>query len=132
MSDNTDWRLIVLASQKAQIAAEAAVASAQLLESEVGGRLTSVEARLGGIEGRMSNLFAGQASHERAIMRIAEIQAGHTVLLNEHTDRLTRIEGRLDGIEGRLTVETGQLKDIETRITRMETLLTDIARKLDA
>lgn len=104
MSDNTDWTLIVLASQKAQIAAEAAMASARLLESEAGGRLTMIEARLGGIESRLANLSAGQASHERAIMRMAEIQA-------EHTMRLTRMEAQ---------------------ISRIETVLTDIARKLDA
>jgi hypothetical protein len=47
MSDNTDWTLIVLASQRDQIAAEAAMGSARLLESEAGGRLTTIEVRLG-------------------------------------------------------------------------------------
>lgn len=96
MSDNSDWTLIVRASQQAKVAAEAAVASARLLESEAGHRLTAMEARLGAIEGRITNLAAGQSSHELAIMRIADTQADHTA-----------------------------------RLTRIETLLTDIAKKLD-
>ncbi len=97
MSENTDWTLIVRASQQAKVAAEAAVASAKLLESEAGHRLSAMEARLGAIEGRIANLAAGQNSHELAIMRIADTQADHTA-----------------------------------RLTRIETLLTDIARKLGA
>ena len=54
-----------------------------------------MEARLGAIKGRITNLAAGQASHELAIMRIADTQADHTA-----------------------------------RLTRMETMLTNIARKL--
>ena len=97
MSENTDGTLIVRASQQAKVAAEAAVASAKLLESEAGHRLSAMEARLGAIEGRIANLAAGQNSHELAIMRIADTQADHTA-----------------------------------RLTRIETLLTDIARKLGA
>jgi hypothetical protein len=97
MSENTDWTLIVRASQQAKVAAEAAVASAKLLESEAGHRLSAMEARLGAIEGRIANLAAGQNSHELAIMRIADTQADHTA-----------------------------------RLSRIETLLTDIARKLGA
>ena len=78
MSESTDWTLIVRASQQAKVAAEAAVASAKLLESEAGHRLTAMEARLGAIEGRIANLAAGQNSHELAIMRIADTQADHT------------------------------------------------------
>jgi len=97
MSESTDWTLIVRASQQAKVAAEAAVASAKLLESEAGHRLSAMEARLGAIEGRIANLATGQNSHELAIMRIADTQADHTA-----------------------------------RLTRIETLLTDIARKLGA
>jgi hypothetical protein len=97
VSDNTDWTLIVRASQQAKVAAEAAVASARLLESEVGHRLTAMEARLGAIEARLTNLAAGQSSHELAIMRVADTQADHTA-----------------------------------RLARIEVLVTDIARKLDA
>jgi hypothetical protein len=97
MSDNTDCTLIVRASQQAKVAAEAAVASARLLESEAGHRLTAMEARLGAIEGRITNIAAGQAGHEIAIVRIADTQADHTA-----------------------------------RLARIETLVTDIARKLDA
>ena len=91
----TDWTLIARAPQQAKVAAEAAVASAKLLESEASHRLSAMEARLGAIEGRIANLVAGQNSHELAIMRIADTQADHTA-----------------------------------RLTRIETLLTDIARKL--
>jgi hypothetical protein len=97
VSDNTDWTLIVRASQQAKVAAEAAVASARLLESEVGHRLPAMEARLGAIEGRLTNLAAGQSRHELAIMRVADTQADHTA-----------------------------------RLARIEVLVTDIARKLDA
>ncbi len=110
MSDNADWTLIVRASQQAKVAAEAAVASARLLESEAGNRLASVEARLGSIEARIANLTTGQAGHELAIMRIADTQA-------DHTARLTRIEARLDRIEG--------------GFARTEVLLAAIAQKLD-
>jgi septal ring factor EnvC (AmiA/AmiB activator) len=104
MSDNTDWTLIVRASQQAKVAAEAAVASAKLLESEAGNRLTTIEARLTGIEGRIANIAAGQHSHELAIMRLADTQA-------DHTARLARIEAT---------------------VTRIEALLADIARRLPA
>jgi hypothetical protein len=95
MSDNTDWTLIVMASQKAQVAAEAALASARLQESEAGQRLTAIEARMGGVEGRLTTIGAGQSSHELAIMRIAVTQA-------DHTARLTRIEATLARIEAKL------------------------------
>ena len=87
MSDNTDWTLIVMASQKAQVAAEAALASARLQESETGYRLTAIEARLTGVEGRLTTIGAGQSSHELAIVRITDTQA-------DHTARLTRIEAK--------------------------------------
>jgi hypothetical protein len=60
MSENTDGTLIARASQQAKVAAEAAVASAKLLESEAGHRRSAVEARLGAIEGRIANLAAGE------------------------------------------------------------------------
>ena len=94
MSESTDWTPIVRGSQQAKVAAEVAVESAKLLESESGYRLSAMEVRLGAIEGRIANLAAGQNSHELAIMRIADTQADHTA-----------------------------------RLTRIETLLTDIARK---
>jgi hypothetical protein len=95
MSGNTDWTLIVLASQKAQVAAEAALASARLQESETGHRLTAIEARMVGVEGRLTTIGAGQSSHELAIMRVADTQA-------DHTARLTRIEATLARIEAKL------------------------------
>lgn len=116
MSDNTDWTLIVLASQKAQIAAEGSLQATERFQSEWGNRLTGIESRLGGLEGRftalegrVTTLAAGQDSLQRAVMRIADIQAEHTARLNriegsqvESTDRLTRIEGALVRIEGML------------------------------
>lgn len=102
MSGNIDWTLIVMASQKAQVAAEGALASARLLESEAGHRLTAIEARMGGVEGRLSTIAAGQNSHERAIMRIADTQA-------DHTARLTRIEAKLDAIEAALAAIAAKL-----------------------
>jgi hypothetical protein len=97
MGENIDWTLIVRASQQAKVAAEAAVASARLLESEVGHRLTAMEARLGAIEGRITNLAAGQSSHELAIMRIADTQADHTARLARIEVLLTDIARKLEG-----------------------------------
>ena len=97
MSENIDWTLIVRASQQAKLAAEAAVASARLLESEAGHRLTAMEARLGAIEGRITNLAAGQSSHELAIMRIADTQADHTARLARIEVLLTDIARKLEG-----------------------------------
>ena len=95
MSENIDWTLIVRASQQAKVAAEAAVASARPLETEAGHRLTAMEARLGAIEGRITNLAAGQSGHELAIMRVADTQA-------DHTARLARIEVLLTDIARKL------------------------------
>jgi hypothetical protein len=97
MSESTDWTLIVRASQQAKVAAEAAVASAKLLESEAGHRLSAMEARLGAIEGRIANFAAGQNSHELAIMRIVDTQA-------DHTARMTRIETLLTNVAQKLGV----------------------------
>jgi hypothetical protein len=95
MSEDTDWTPIVRASQQAKVAAEAAVGSAKLLESEAGHTVSAMEARLGPIEGRIANLAAGQNSHELAIMRIAGTQA-------DHTARLTRIETLLTNVAQKL------------------------------
>jgi hypothetical protein len=95
MSETTDWTPIIRASQQAKVAAEAAVASAKLLESEAGHRLSAMEARLGAIEGGIANRAPGQNTHEMAIMRIADTQA-------DHTARLTRIETLLTGIARKL------------------------------
>jgi hypothetical protein len=90
MSGIVDLPLVML--QKAQHAAEAAAASARLLESEAGHRLTSIEARLVGVEGRLSALSAGQSAHTLSLMRIADTQS-------EHTARFDGIDKRFDGIE---------------------------------
>ncbi len=90
MSDIVDLPLVIL--QKAQHAAEAAAESAKMLETEAGLRLTSIEARLVGVEGRLSSLYAAQGSHTLSLMRIADTQS-------EHTARFNGIDQRFDGIE---------------------------------
>lgn len=96
MSESTDWTLIVRVSQQAKVAAEAAAASARLLETEVGHRLTATEARLTAIEARIANLAVGMNSHGLATMRVAETQA-------DHTARLTRMEAALIEMRAMLT-----------------------------
>jgi hypothetical protein len=118
MSGNIDWTLIVMASQKAQSAAEASLASARLLESEAGHRLTAIEARMGGVEGRLTTIAAGQNSHELSIMRIADTQA-------DHTARLTRIEAKLYAIEATLAT----LPTMESQ-QRIEQALADLTARL--
>ena len=59
MSGIVDLPLVML--QKAQHAAEAAAASAKLLEFEAGNRLTSIEARLGAVEARLSAFMPDRA-----------------------------------------------------------------------
>jgi hypothetical protein len=104
MSGIVDLPLVML--QKAQHAAEAAAASAKLLESEAGHRLTSIEARMVGVESRLSGLenrasalAAGQHAHTLALMRISDKQSEHTATLAEHTTRFDGIDKRLAGIE---------------------------------
>ena len=93
MSGVIDLPLVML--QKAQNAAE-------LLESEVGQRLTSIEARMVGVEGRLTTLAAGQSAHELSLMRIADTQS-------EHTARFDAIDKRLDAIDQALTDILGKL-----------------------
>ncbi len=90
MSDAIDLPMVIL--QKAQHAAEAAAASSKLLETEAGLRLTSIEARMVAVEGRLASLYVGQGSHAVALMRIADIQS-------EHTGRFDGIDQRFDAIE---------------------------------
>jgi chromosome segregation ATPase len=121
MSDIVDLPLVIL--QKTQRAAEAAAASAKLLEPEVGHRLTSVEARFAGvegrltsiegrltsIEGRLTHLAAGQTGHELAIMRIADTQSEHTATLTDHTSRLGRIETAIGQVQTSLDAIAAKL-----------------------
>jgi hypothetical protein len=114
MSGVVDLPLVLL--QKAQHAAEAAAASAKLLESEAGHRLTSIEARMVGVEGRLSALSAGQSAHSLALMRIADTQS-------EHTARFDGIDKRFDGIDKRFD-------GIDKRFDGIEHTLADILAKL--
>jgi hypothetical protein len=93
MSGVVDLPTVML--QKAQHAAEAAAASSKLLESEAGHRLTSIEARMVGVEARLSALSAGQSAHTLALMRIADTQS-------EHTARFDAIERTLAAILAKL------------------------------
>jgi hypothetical protein len=102
MSDNTDWTLIVLASQKAQIAAEGSLQITERLQAEWGNRLTglegrfsALEGRITALEGRVTSVAAGQDSLHRAVMRMAGTQA-------DQTARLTRIEQTLTDIARKL------------------------------
>jgi len=99
MSGVVDLPLVML--QKAQHAAEAAAASAKLLESEAGHRLTSIEARLVGVEARLSSLYAGQGANTMSLMRIADTQSEHTARLDGIDKRFDGIDKRLDGIDKR-------------------------------
>jgi hypothetical protein len=107
MSGVVDLPLVIL--QKTQHAAEAAAASAKLLESEACHRLTAIEARFASVEGRLTSIesrlthfAAGQTSHELAIMRIADIQS-------EHTARFDAIDMRLDSIDRTLAAILAKL-----------------------
>ena len=107
MSDIVDLPLVML--QKAQHAAEAAAASAKLLETEAGLRLTSIEARMVGVEGRLSSLYAGQGAHTLTLMRIADTQTEHTARFDGIDKRLDRIDERLDGVEQTLAAILAKL-----------------------
>jgi hypothetical protein len=114
MSGVIDLPLVML--QKAQHAAEAAAASAKLFESEVGHRLTSIEARMVGVEGRLTALAAGQSVHELSLMRIADTQS-------EHTARFDAIDQRFDATDKRLDA-------IDKRFDAIDRALTNILGKL--
>jgi hypothetical protein len=95
MSENVDLTLILRNSQSAARAAQAALEIAEWLKSDVGNRLTALEARFTGLEGRFTSLegrvttlAAGQDSLHRAVLRIA--------------DGLDGIEARLTDIAARL------------------------------
>jgi hypothetical protein len=114
MSGIVDLPLVML--QKAQHAAEAAAASAKLLESEAGHRLNTIEARLVGVEGRLigmegrlSTVAAAQSAHTLTLMRIANIQSEHTAALAEHTSRFDGIDKRFDAIEQTLAAILAKL-----------------------
>ena len=107
MSGVIDLPLVML--QKAQHAAEAAAASAKLLESEVGHRLTSIEARMVGVEGRLTTLAAGQSVHELSLMRIADTQSEHTARFDAIDKRFDAIDKRFDAIDQALTDILGKL-----------------------
>jgi tetrahydromethanopterin S-methyltransferase subunit G len=121
MSGVVDLPLVML--QKAQHAAEAAAASAKLLETEAGLRLTSIEARMVGVEGRLSSLYAGQGTHTVALMRLADTQSDHTARFDKIDQRLDHIDRRLDHIDQRL-------HQIDTRFDKIEQTLAAILAKL--
>jgi hypothetical protein len=71
------------------------------MESEMGGRLTSIEARMVGVEGRLTTISAGQNSHALALMRISDKLVDHDGRFGGLEDRLTRIEAKLDTMDAR-------------------------------
>lgn len=88
MSENVDLTLILRNTQAAARAAQAALDIADGMRSDVGNRLTALEARFtalegrfAALEGRVTTLAAGQDGLHRAVLRIADL---------------------LDGIDGRL------------------------------
>jgi hypothetical protein len=110
MSGVVDLPVVML--QKAQHAAEAAAASAKLLESEAGHRLTSIEARLVAVEARLSALAAGQSAHELSLMRIADTQSEHTARFDGIDKRLASIEQALAAILAKLAVKSRTAFDL--------------------
>ena len=107
MSGVIDLPLVML--QKAQHAAEAAAASAKLLESEVGHRLTSIEARMVGVEGRLTTGCRRESAHELSLMRIADTQSEHTARFDAIDKRFDAIDKRLGAIDQALTDILGKL-----------------------
>jgi hypothetical protein len=114
VSGIVDLPLVIL--QKAHHAAEAAAASARMLETEAGNRLNAIEARLVGVEGRLlgvenrlTSLYAEVNSHTVALMRIADTQSEHTATLAEHTARFDAIDKRFDGVEQTLAAILAKL-----------------------
>jgi hypothetical protein len=96
MSENVDLTLILRSTQAAARAAQAALDIAEGLKSDMGNRLTALEARFtalegrfASLEGRVTTLAAEQDSLHRAVLRVADL---------------------LDGVDGRLV-------DIATRLT---------------
>jgi hypothetical protein len=81
--------------QKPQHAAEAALASTRLLESEACHRLAAIEARMVSVEGRLAVLSARQSSQRLSPIRIAAPQS--------ETTRFEGIDKRFDRIEKMLT-----------------------------
>ena len=102
MSDVLDLTLVLRNTERAARAAEAALAIAQRLETDLGARLTA-------IEGRMAGYMAGLNSLERGILRI--------------TDRLLDHDGRFDAIEKRL-------RDHDARFDAIDATLAAILAKL--
>lgn len=114
MSDVVDLPLVML--QKAQHAAEAAAASARMLETEAGNRLTAIEARLVSVEARLTSLYAEVNGHTVALMRIADLQS-------EHTARLQAIEATQAG-------HTARLEAMDRRFDKVDQMLAAILAKL--
>ncbi len=122
MSDVVDLPLVML--QKAQHAAEAAAASAKLLETEAGLRLSSIEARMVGVEGRLSSLYAGQGTHTVALMRLADTQS-------DHTARFDRIDTHLDQVDQHLGKIDQRFDQNDQRFDKIDRHLSKIGQRLD-
>jgi hypothetical protein len=102
MSSTADLTLIVRASQKAQAAAEGALAITERLAADFGHRLSAIEGRFSSLEGRVTVLAAGLDSVHRAVLRIADTQFEHSATLADHTARFDAIDQALAAILAKL------------------------------
>jgi len=109
MSTTLDLSLILRNTERAARAAEAALAIAQRLETDLSTRLTA-------IEGRMAGYMAGLNSLERGILRI--------------TDRLYDHDARFDTIERKLADHDGRFDAIERKLADIDATLAAILAKL--
>ncbi len=104
MSDVIDLTLVLRNTERAARAAEAALAIAQRLETDLGARLTAIEGRMGGY-------MAGLNSLERGILRITD-------RLLDHDGRFDAIEKRFDGLDAALAKLGADLSESTERIIR--------------
>jgi hypothetical protein len=90
-----DLSLVLVHFQRATRAAEAALQITERLRDELGPRLTSLEARFGALESRVTSLALGVDSLQRGVLKIADI-------LDDHGARLDTIDGTLRAILAKL------------------------------
>jgi hypothetical protein len=102
MSDVLDLTVIIRNSERAARAAEAALAIAQRLETDLATRLSAIEAR-------MASYAAGPNSLERGILRITDRQYDHDGRFDAIEKRLTDHDARFDKIDGTLAAILAKL-----------------------
>jgi hypothetical protein len=102
VSDTLDLTLVLRNTERAARAAEAALAVVRRLETELGHRMTALEARFSGLEGRIPAIAAGINSHELGLLKVTD-------MLLDHDGRFDAIDRRLDGIEATLAAILAKL-----------------------